>query len=173
MAQKPQRGEIQQMQQDIASEIKRDAPSIANGVFGNNALHPDMATVSNQQLDQLYLNAYQRNDRQWLMAEAQRDPRQFLQVTDRIGVPDPPLGIDGKPIPPQAQQDQVAQQFQYQAMQNAAQATPPPITPPGAAVPPGIGPAPAAAPMPAALPAPGPQPVQMPLPIPGIQPGTL
>jgi len=171
MATKPQRGEIQQMQQDIANEIKRDAPSIANGVFGNNALHPDMATVSNQELDQLYLNAYQRNDRQWLMAEAQRDPRQFLQVTDRIGVPDPPVGIDGKPIPPQAQQDAVASAFQQQAQQNAVQAAPLPS--PGAAAPPGIGPAPVAAPMPAALPAPGPQPVQMPLPIPGIQPGTL
>jgi len=155
MANRSQRGEIQQMQQEIAREIRTDAPPIANGVFGNNALHPDMATVSNQELDQIYLAAYARNDRQWLMQEAQRDPRQFLDVTDRINVPDPPLDRQGNPMPSQAQQDQLAGQLQAQAMQNAAQSAP-------AALPQSV--PPPMAPTPQALPPPPPAPGQLPLP---------
>jgi len=170
------RGEIQQFQYELANEIKRDAPPIARGVFGDNRTHPDMATLSNAELDQMYLQAYLRNDRTFLMQEAQRDPTQFLEVTDRIGVEDPPVNAQGDPIPSQAQQEGVAQAFQQQAVQNAAQVVPPPpLPPPGAAAPAGIGgPAPAAAPMPAALPSPGVGPMtQMPLPVPSIPPGTL
>jgi hypothetical protein len=135
------RGELQQFQYEIANEIKRDAKPIADGVFGNNALHPDMASVSNAEMDRIYRDAYARDDREWLMQEAQRDPQQFLDVTDRIGVPDPPTDMRGKPTGP----DPNALQ---QALQNAAQAAPPPS--PGVA---GVGvPSASAAPMPAALP---------------------
>jgi hypothetical protein len=144
--------ELQQFQYEIANEIRRDAKPIADGVFGNNARHPDMASISNAEMDQMYRDAYARNDRKFLTQEAQRDPQQFLAVTDRIGVSDPPTDPSGKPIPPQAQQDELAGQLQQAAVQNAAQAQPmaPPIAvPPPAAAPaalpppaPTIGPAP-------------------------------
>ena len=166
------RGEIQQMQYEIANEIKRDAQPIADGVFGNNARHPDMATVSNQEIDQIFRDAYARNDRTWLMSEAQRDPQQFLDVTDRIGVADPPMGRNDKPMQPVADQEQVAGALQQQALQNAAQSAVP-LQPPGAAAPQGAGmPLVAAAPAPAALPSPAPGPMTQ-MPLPGIAPGTM
>ena len=90
--------EITRLQGEITSEIARDAPNIAQGVFGDNKNHPDMAQVSNQHLDDLYRSKYQANDRAWLQAEARRDPVQFEKVTDRLGVPTPPPGSP----PPQA-----------------------------------------------------------------------
>jgi hypothetical protein len=139
-------GELQQFQYEIANEIKRDAKPIADGVFGNNARHPDMATVSNAEIDQIFRDAYARNDREWLMQEAQRDPQQFLDVTDRLGVPDPPTDMQGKPTGP----DPNALQ---KAVQNAAQ--PAPTPPPGVAGMGAVAPS-SAVPMPAALPPPPP-----------------
>lgn len=150
-------GEIQQFQYEIANEIKRDAPPIAKGVFGDNKRHPDMATVSNAELDQMYRAAYGRNDRQFLTQEAQRDPQQFLDVTDRIGVMDPPLDQHGKPTAEPGVNDAVASALQQQAQQNVVQAQPPLLSPPGVAAPPA----------PAALPPPMPQPAPQ-LPLPGM-----
>jgi hypothetical protein len=84
--------EVVRLQSEITNEIQRDAPAIAEGVFGDNKNHPDMAQVSNQQLDDLYRQKYQANDREWLQAEARRDPQQFLDVAKRIGVTTPPPG---------------------------------------------------------------------------------
>ena len=92
--------ELQQLQYEITNEISRDAKPIADGVFGNNARHPDMSSISNQQLDEMYRQAYLNNNRDFLMQEAQRDPQQFLAVTDRLGVPDPPVDMQGKPTGP-------------------------------------------------------------------------
>ena len=119
-------GELQQFQYEIANEIQRDAGPIAQGVFGNNAKHPDMASISNAELDAMYRAAYERNDRKFLMQEAQRDPQQFLDVTDRLGVPDPPIGMDGKPqgIEPDA--------FE-KALTTPSMVPPQTATPPGAA----------------------------------------
>jgi hypothetical protein len=47
---------------------------------------PDTARISDERLDEIYRRAYQRNDRQWLMSEARRDPLQFIKVARRIGV---------------------------------------------------------------------------------------
>jgi len=121
--------EIAQLQYEITNEISRDAKPIAQGVFGNNARHPDMATVSNVELDQMYRDAYARNDRTFLMQEAQRDPEQFLAVTDRIGVADPPQDMHGKPIMPQQQNDQLAESLAQQAAMNTFQSAPPQSTP--------------------------------------------
>lgn len=88
--------ELLKLQNDITSEISRDAPAIAQGIFGDNKNHPDMSQVSNAQLDQIYRQAYQTNDRQFLQQEARRDPQQFLDVAQRIGVTMPP------PTPPAA-----------------------------------------------------------------------
>lgn len=94
------RGELQQLQYEVGREIKRDAPEIAKGVFGDNSMHPDMATISNDELDALYRQKYLTNDRQWLQGEARRDPEQFLSVAKRIGVQLPPSErVDGE-LPP-------------------------------------------------------------------------
>jgi hypothetical protein len=162
-------GELQQFQYEIANEIRRDAKPIADGVFGANARHPDIATLSNAELDQMYRDAYARNDRTFLMQEAQRDPQQFLAVTDRLGVEDPPTDRTDKPIPSAADADALAATLQQQAAQNVVQAAPP-IPPPGAAAPAGPGaPLGAGAPLPAALPSPGPGPMTQ-MPLPGLAP---
>lgn len=135
--------ELEQFQYEVANEIKRDAPHIAEGVFGNNARHPDMATISNAEVDQMYRDAYQRQDRTFLMQEAQRDPNQFLAVTDRLGIEDPPMDPHGKPIPASADANALADQLQQQAAQNVVQAQPatvpsPPLVAPAALPPPSV-----------------------------------
>jgi hypothetical protein len=141
----PRVNEISQLQSEITNEIRRDGPAIAQGVFGNNARHPDMSSVSNAELDQIYRNAYLSGDRDFLTKEAQRDPQQFLDVTDRIGVTDPPVDMNGKPtgVPPDALAKAMSQ------------------SPPPTGLPPTPPTAPPAAPMPAL---PQPPPVQPPLP---------
>jgi hypothetical protein len=112
-----------QLKNEIASEISRDAPNIAQGVFGDNANHPDMSQVSNQQLDDLYRQKYIANDRTWLQAEARRDPVQFEKVTDRLGVTTPQPGSPAPPDP---------NAFANAAMASASAAPPPglPAAPP-------------------------------------------
>jgi hypothetical protein len=131
--------ELQQFQYELANEVKRDAKPIADGVFGDNARHPDMASISNAELDRLYREAYARNDRAFLQQEASRDPQQFLAVTDRLGVSDPPLDQHGKPVGPDPSAPE-------QVLQNAA------ASPPGAGM--GASLPQLQAPMPAALPPP-------------------
>lgn len=87
-----QQNEIAQLQSEIYNEIQRDAEPIARGVFGgDNKGMTDMRGVSNDFLDNLYRQKYASGDRQWLVGEAHRDPNQFMQVSERIGVqmPDP------------------------------------------------------------------------------------
>ena len=146
MATSPKQNELVQLQSQITSEVNRDAPAIAQGIFGDNANHPDMASVSNQQLDDLYRQKYQSGDRQWLQAEARRDPNQFMDVAKRIGVqmPDP-----NAPPPPSPQ---ATQQAMAQMLSSALQ--------------PQAGPAPAApAGLPAAAPALPPPPVSPAMPL--------
>jgi hypothetical protein len=125
VATSPKQNEILQLKNEIASEISRDAPNIAQGVFGDNANHPDMSQVSNQQLDDLYRQKYIANDRTWLQAEARRDPAQFEKVTDRLGVTTPPPGSPPPPDP---------NAFANAAMANASAG--PPVAPPVASPPP-------------------------------------
>ncbi len=102
MATSPKQNEILQLQGEITQEVNGDAKAIAQGIFGDNANHPDMARVPNQQLDDLYRQKYQSGDRQWLQGEARRDPQQFLDVTKRLGVtlPQPtPPGVTPTPAP--------------------------------------------------------------------------
>ena len=128
MATSAKQNEIVALQQEITNEIHRDASSIATGVFGENKNHPDMAQVSNAQIDDLYRSKYQANDRQWLQAEAKRDPQQFLDVAKRIGV-QPPSSAPGAP-PVQA-----ANAFEKAMMANAGAALPPPALPPAPVAP--------------------------------------
>ena len=101
-----QQNEVVRLQSEITNEIARDAPEIATSIFGDNADHPDMAQVSNQQLDQVYRQKFlsgSPDDRQWLQGEARRDPAQFLKIAERINVklpePTPPPELP-PPAPP-------------------------------------------------------------------------
>jgi hypothetical protein len=151
MAGSPQQSEFLKLQQEITNEVQRDAPAIAQGVFGDNKNHPDMAQVSNTKLDDLYRQAYQANDRQWLQSEARRDPQQFLDVAKRIGVSMPAPGEPSTVVDPNA--------FGKAVMANAA---PPaaPVMPPAmpAALPPPL----PVMPAPPAMIAPPPGPVAPP-----------
>jgi hypothetical protein len=152
-----QRNEIVRLQSEITAEVNGDAPEIARGIFGDNADHPDMAQVSNQALDNVYRQKFMSGDpkdRQWLQAEAKRDPQQFLKVADRLNVKMPP------PTPPP---DPMA------AMPPPPMPAPLPMLPPPGAVPPA-----AAPPMPMAPPAAvAPQPMPLaPGPAPGVAPTT-
>ena len=132
--------ELQQLQYEITNEISRDAKPIAQGVFGNNARHPDMASLSNAEVDRLYRDAYLRGDRTFLMQEAQRDPQQFLDVTDRLGVPDPTPDVSGKPVGPDLSQQpkDVAQSLMAPPALPAPAPVPPPppvVAPPAPVMP--------------------------------------
>jgi len=145
-----QKNELVRLQSEITNEVARDAPEIAKGIFGDNAQHPDMATVSNQQLDQVYRQKYLDQDRAWLQAEAKRDPEQFISVAKRIGVSMPQPGEPPVATPPTPQA--------------------PPMAPPLAPV--ALPPVPAAVPPPGMVP-PTPLPMAPPLqvgPMPGAQP---
>jgi hypothetical protein len=127
--------ELVQLQSEVTNEISRDAPAIANMVFGDNKNHPDMAQVTNQRLDDVYRQAFAKDDREFLQNEAKRDPEQFLKVADRIGVKMPDPNAPPAPAPP---------------------AMPPPMVPPPALpmMPPVPPVAPVAPPMPMVPPSP-------------------
>ena len=82
--------EILQLQQEVFDEVQGDTEHLANAVFGGVDDQPDVGRVSNDRLDQVYRQAFERNDRVFLQREARRDPEQFLKVTERIGVRIPP-----------------------------------------------------------------------------------
>jgi len=94
-----QKNELVRLQSEITNEISRDAPHIATMVFGDAKDHPDIAGVSNQQLDEAYRQKFEAQDRTWLQAEARRDPEQFLKVADRIGAKVPPPQPPPPPMP--------------------------------------------------------------------------
>jgi hypothetical protein len=149
-----QRNEIVRLQSEIPAEVNGDAPEIARGIFGDNADHPDMAQVSNQALDNVYRQKFMSGDpkdRQWLQAEAKRDPQQFLKVADRLNVKLPPPMPPPEPVP-----------------------APMPAPPPMAMLPPPAAPMPPPQPMPMAPPAAiAPQPMPLaPGPAPGVAPST-
>jgi hypothetical protein len=108
-----------------------------------------MAQVSNAQIDDLYRAKYQANDRQWLQAEAKRDPQQFLDVAKRIGVQPPSSAPGAPPVQP-------ANAFEKAMTANAGAVPPPLALPPAPVAPPPMVPAPLPMPLP---PAAGPPPV--------------
>jgi len=101
-------GQVQRLQDEITREVNADAQHIATSVFGKKGNMPDMARMSDEQLDARYRTAYMNQDRQWLTQEAQRDPEQFVTIARRIGVqlpeeippvPQPPP-VAAPPLPP-------------------------------------------------------------------------
>lgn len=85
------------LRDSLTREVTNDAYAIAGQIF--RGPQPDVARVSNQQIDERYRQAFLSEDRDYLMQEAVRDPAQFLAAMDRIGVQMPP-GEELQPDPP-------------------------------------------------------------------------
>jgi hypothetical protein len=99
-ARKTNQGELVQLRDEITHEVNTDAEHLATSVFGDLGDHPDMQRMDNEQIDGLYRAAYERQDRQFLQAEARRDPAQFMKVAQRLGVSLPPPPPPSLPVPP-------------------------------------------------------------------------
>jgi hypothetical protein len=97
----------------LEGELRRDARAIAEQLFG--------ATVD--ELEDLYRQAYLRNDREWLLQQARRDPDLFLVITKRIGVQMPTVAVD----PPPRLTDSTVQQTHTVAPIEPPRAGPEPI----------------------------------------------
>ena len=72
----------------ITSEVIRDAPAIAQGIFGDNAGDPDKASIrqsakTNRPARPLYQSGGQRVR---CRLKPGSDPNQFVDVAKRIGV---------------------------------------------------------------------------------------
>lgn len=98
-----QQSEILQLQNEIFQEVQGDTEHLAGAIFGSVDNQPDLGRVSNERLDQVYRQAYQRGDREFLQREARRDPEQFLKTAQRIGVQvaPPPPALPALPAMPQ------------------------------------------------------------------------
>jgi len=154
----PQPTESQILRDSLTREVTNDAYSIAQQIFKGQ--EPDVARVSNEQLDERYRQAFAKNDRPYLMAEAARDPIQFMASMQRLGVQMPP-GAEIEPqakLPSSAKSNVPLPSPPPQAVQPSypqPDQVPPPPAPPGAPVPsPTPGPAPV-------LPAPSPPPTPL------------
>jgi hypothetical protein len=128
----------------LTREVTTDAYNIAGQIF--RGPQPDVSHVSNDELDQRYLQAIHTNDRQYLMSEAARDPTQFLSSMSRlheagkIFVPpdaqipqEPPLPPGARsnvPIP-QPHPDALPATFKQPDQVPAVPALPSPSTAPG------------------------------------------
>jgi len=163
------------LRNSLTREVTNDAYAIAGQIF--KGPHSDVGRVSNEQLDERYRQAFTSGDRSYLMAEAVRDPAQFLASMERLGVsmppgeeiqPDPPLPKEAKSAAPIPKPPAQAQPTTYAAPEDVpAPAMPmPPGAPavPPMVVPPSPAPVPLQAPMTAMPPPPGviPPPAQPP-----------
>ena len=140
--------EIEKLQTEITDEVNTDAEHLATAVFGKVSAMPDVARVSDQVLDARYRQAYQSQDRQWLINESHRDPEQFLEVSRRLGVQLPDeLGQNAAPPPPAPPPPALAAPAQPPIPPTVA--APAPLTPPALAPPMPLAPAaPVVAPIP-------------------------
>jgi len=84
----PNQNEVALLRDQITEEVNRDAEVLGTQLFAGNASsrEPDIARVSDQNLQALYREKYLQQDREWLTGEAQRDPQQFMKVAQAIGV---------------------------------------------------------------------------------------
>lgn len=136
--------DTQQLRDAVTREVTNDAYAISGQIFKGQ--EPDVSRVSNDQLDQRYRQAFMSNDRTYLMAEAARDPVQFLASMQRLGVQMPPgQELESQPRLPTAAKPNVPlpkppDQALPQPVDPNAPTPPPPVAPP----------APAPAPAPAA-----------------------
>jgi hypothetical protein len=141
--------ELVQLQQEITDEVHKDAEHLSKAVFGSPNSQPDLSRVSTEILDARYRQAYTNNDRAWLLSEARRDPLQFVEVSNRLGVVIPP--------PAPATPPPFAPPVPVAAPAPPTAAAPPPgmaLPPPIAPQPPPVAPAPLAPPPAPTLPLP-------------------
>jgi len=129
------------LRDSLTREVTNDAYAIAGQIF--KGPHSDVSRVSNEQLDERYRQAFMREDRGYLMAEASRDPAQFLAAMERLGVsmppgeelqPDPPLPKAAKSAAPIPKAPTATQPTTYAAPEDVPALPTPPAAP--AAVPP-------------------------------------
>jgi hypothetical protein len=154
-ARKSNQHELVQLRDEITHEINTDATHLATAVFGETADMPDTSRVSNERLDAIYRRAFERGDRQWLQQEARRDPNQFLQVTERLGVRVPQQQPTAAPAPlpvPAPEGVAAAQSMLDNALGGGPGAAAPPVVSAPSAMP---GLPPAVAPVAVPLPTPG------------------
>ena len=78
----PQQSETEAIRDSLTREVTNDAYAISSAIFKGQ--EPDVARVTNEQLDLRYQQAIMKGDRQYLMAEAARDPTQFLASMQRL-----------------------------------------------------------------------------------------
>jgi hypothetical protein len=166
------------LRNSLTREVTNDAYAISSQIFKGQ--EPDVARVSNEQVDARYRQAFATNDRTYLQQEAVRDPVQFMASMQRLGVtmpagqeitPDPKLPKDAKANVPLPKPPESATQTAY----DQAHQVPSPLLPPPAParVPASLPPATAVPPMvlpPSAAPAPLQAPLTAPPP-PGVIPG--
>jgi len=164
----PPQTDTEALRNSLTREVTNDAYAISAQIFKGQ--EPDVARVSNEQVDDRYRQAFTTNDRSYLMQEASRDPVQFMASMQRLGVTMPPgqelsqepkLPKDARtdvplPKPPESATQATYQQFsQIPVLSTLPPPQPAPATVPMPAVPPATapGPAPLAAP-PVAIPPP-------------------
>jgi len=140
------RSDVEIVRDQITREVTNDAYDIAGDIFRQP--EPDVARVSNDQIDARYRRAFEEGDRKYLLSEAQRDPRQFLEATKRLGVslPTEPI-VPEEPLPRLAQ---AAAPLPLPPPSAVQQATPvPPVSVPSqSAAPAPVAPVPAEPPAP-------------------------
>lgn len=145
------------LRDSLTREVTNDAYAIAGQIF--KGPHSDVSRVSNEQLDERYRQAFLSEDRGYLMAEASRDPAQFLAAMERLGVsmppgeelqPDPPLPKAAKSAAPIPKAPTATQPTTYAAPEDVpAPALPTPPAAPAAVPPMVLSPSQAAVPLPA------------------------
>jgi hypothetical protein len=164
----PQQTDTEALRNSLTREVTNDAYAISSQIFKGQ--EPDVARVSNEQVDARYRQAFASNDRGYLQQEAVRDPVQFMASMQRLGVtmpagqeitPDPKLPKDAKanvplPKPPESATQTTYDQAHQVPSPLLPQTAPAPL-PPGRAVPPMVLP-PSAAPAPLQAPLTAPPP---------------
>src|SRR3954451_488409 len=105
----PSQNEVSLLRDQITQEVNRDAEVLGTQLFAGNAntREPDIAHVNQQALEAAYRQKFLSQDREWLQAEAQRDPQQFMKVAQAIGVVHPDNSPDHVPPPSPEQQAQL------------------------------------------------------------------
>jgi len=161
----PQQTDTEALRNSLTREVTNDAYAISSQIFKGQ--EPDVARVSNDQVDERYRQAFLKGDRGYLQQEAVRDPVQFLASMDRLGVTMPPgqeITSDPKlpaaakanvplPKPPESATQATYQQFAQVPSLPLPQPAPAPVPaslPPAAAPgpPPGLAAPPVAMPPP-------------------------
>lgn len=122
----PSQNEVSMLRDDITKEVNSTAEVLGKQLFAGNAdtREPDIAHVNQQRLEDAYRQKFLAQDREWLAAEAQRDPQQFMKVAQKIGVVDPrTLPNHTPPMTPEME-------AKFQAGPPAPPAAPPAVPPP-------------------------------------------